>query len=146
MQVVGFNFEKITAEKKEQATGKIKINSNIKITNITEDKVKSFSIEVLKFGFEFSIEHLSEEDPKKQFGEIVFRGSIILTVDKKQQKEILKDWKSKKIPDSVRNPVYNIILSKANLKALQLEEELGLPTHIQMPKIASDQKDKSYTG
>jgi hypothetical protein len=54
---------------------------------------------------------------------------------------VLKKWKNKKIEDEVRVPLFNLILTKCNLKALQFEEEFGLPTHIPFPRV-SPQQDK----
>jgi hypothetical protein len=59
-------------------------------------------------------------------------------------KDILKKWKGKKLADETRIPLFNTILTKCNLKSLQLEEEFGLPTHIPMPRVQPPQEDKSY--
>ena len=50
-------------------------------------------------------------------------------------KEVLEDWKKKKLSDSFQEILFNIILRKANIKALELEEELNLPFHINLPSI-----------
>jgi hypothetical protein len=57
-------------------------------------------------------------------------------------KEILKQWESHIIPEEFKIPLFNIILKKSNFKALELEEDLLLPSHIPMPSIKpSEAKD-----
>ena len=143
MQVISFNFEKIQAERK-QAKGmqNMQINSNINIKNITQEEISIVKDKpVLKFDFEFSVNY------KPEIAEIVFRGFSLVLVEKDESKDILKKWKNKKISEEVRLPLFNLILTKCNLRALQLEEELNLPTHIPLPRIKPEQqKNQNYTG
>jgi len=50
-------------------------------------------------------------------------------------KEVLKGWKDKETTDDFRIFLFNIILRKSNIKALQLEDELALPPHIPLPSL-----------
>lgn len=141
MQVIGFNFTKISSERKKAPEGKIEIKSNINIKSIESEKVEMLKDrEVLKFTFDFAIEYTPN------IASLNFEGIILTTSDKNDKetpKEILKKWKTKKITDEVRLPLFNLIMTKCNLKALQLEEEFGLPTHVPMPRLAPPQ-DKTY--
>ena len=94
--------------------------------------------EVLKFTFAFTIEYTPETAVLK------FEGAILAILEKNQIKDTLKKWKTKKIPDEIRLPLFNNILTKCNLKALQLEEEFNLPTHVPMPRLAPPQEEKGY--
>lgn len=139
MQVIGFNFEKISAERKKTPEGKVEIKSNINIKSITPDKIELIKDkDVLKFSFDFAIEYSPE------IAKINFDGSVLVIAEKAKAKDILKKWKTKKISDEIRLPLYNMILTKSNLKALQLEEELGLPTHVPMPRLAPPQNSQGY--
>ena len=143
MQVISFNFEKIQAERKQaKGTQNMQINSNINIKNITQEEISIVKDKpVLKFDFEFSVNY------KPEIAEIVFRGFSLVLVEKDESKDILKKWKNKKISEEVRLPLFNLILTKCNLRALQLEEELNLPTHIPLPRIKPEQqKNQNYTG
>lgn len=142
MQIIGFNFEKIAAERKQskKPVANIEVSSNINITSITQEEIDlAKEKHALKFDFDFSINY------KPDLANISFNGFILLLVEKDDAKEILKKWKNKKIEDKIRIPIFNTVLTKCNLKALQLEEELNLPTHVPLPKIQS-QQNKSYTG
>ncbi len=141
MQVIGFNFEKINAEKKSKIKGKISINSNINIKSITQEKIIMVKDKpVLKFNFSFKVDY------KPNIAEINLDGFTMILMEKDEAKNTLKKWKKKEIPNEIRIPLFNLILAKSNLRALQLEEELSLPTHIPLPKIKPQQEDESSSG
>jgi hypothetical protein len=139
MQVIGFNFEKILAEKKKQPEGKIEIKSNINLKSIAQEKIDLIKDkEVLKFSFEFYVDYTPD------IAKITFEGFILAILEKNQIKETLKRWKTKKISDEIRIPLFNLILAKCNLKSLQFEEEFNLPTHVPMPQIQPQKNNQGY--
>jgi hypothetical protein len=139
MQIIGFNFDKIHAEKKKALQGKVEIKSNIQVKDISEEKVALIKDkDVLKFDFEFSIDYTPG------FAELILQGSILAIIEKDKVKEILKKWKSKKVSEEIRIPLFNLILTKCSLKALQFEEEFQLPPHIPLPKVANQQDNQNY--
>jgi len=143
MQVIGFGFEKINAERKnlKQVPQNISINSNISVKSITQEQVDIVKDKpVLKIDFEFTVDY------KPDFAQLIFRGFVVVATEKELAKEVLRRWKNKKLPDEVRLPLFNLILTKCNLKALQLEEELSLPTHIPMPRIKPEENNQNYAG
>jgi len=141
MRIIGFNFKKISAERKKNLKGKLEIKSNINIENIEKEKV-DIAGEVLKFYFINTIKY------EPGLAEIVFKGSILAMPEKSEDiKKILKEWKKKKIDENIQLFIFNFIMSKCNLKALQLEEEFALPPHVRMPKLTKKQPGKvNYTG
>lgn len=141
MQVIGFNFKKIQAEKKNLSKDKLTIDSNVNIQNITEEKIEAVKDKpVLKFDFNFIVNY------KPDVAEIKLQGMVLLMVEKDQSKMIFKKWKNKEVLEEIRVPLFNLILTKCNLKALMLEEELSLPTHIPLPRIKPQQNNTNYTG
>lgn len=142
MQIIGFNFEKILAEKKNITKGaKIQINSNINIKSIEQEKIDIVKDQsALRFNFEFKVDY------KPDIAEILLQGFVLVLVPKDESKNILKKWKKNEVPNDIRIPLFNTIMTKSNLKALQLEEELNLPTHIPLPKIRPEQPNQNYTG
>jgi len=141
MQILGFNFEKIREERKAQLQGKLEISSQIDVNDIIQEKLEIVKDQIpLKFGFDFTIKY------KPDVAEVSLSGSILFVTDKDKAKDILKKWKNKKIDEDLKIPLFNFIMTKCNLKALQLEEELTLPTHIPFPKLAPQQNQKPYTG
>ena len=134
MKIVGFGLDKISGEKKKPISGKLEVKSNLEILEVKKAELELMKKEAtLKFSFRYSILY------EPGFAELVFEGFIVLVVDESKSKDILKEWKKKKVEDDVRVPLFNIVMTKCNIKALQIEEELSLPTHIPMPRIQPPQ-------
>ena len=142
MKVIGFNFKKITVERKKEIQGKLEIKSNLQVDEIEKECI-GIAGEILKLHFGYSINY------EPGFAEISFKGIVLFLPEKEDVKKILKEWKKKKLPEEARLPVFNFIMSKCNLKALQFEEEFGLPPHIPMPRLTKQSaqgEQTNYTG
>ena len=141
--IVGFNFNKINVERKDMIKGKISISNNVSIKNI-EEKDLALGKEkqnALKFTFEFD----SKYEPN--IGDIILGGDILFVGDAKKAKEILDSWKKdKKIPKDVMTSVLNTVLTKCNIQALILSQEVNLPPPIPLPKVKRETEDKGYIG
>ena len=136
MKLIGFNFTKISVEKLKNISKDLKIDTSINIDSIEELKnelLKSKDV-FLNIKFNYKINY------KPDIAIIELAGNIALAIDSKLGKEILKDWKDKKIKDETRITLFNAILRKSNIRALQLEEEMNLPTHFQLPSLKQDKK------
>lgn len=138
MRILGFNFSKLSVERLKGKQGEISINSNVDIDDITE-----INEDILK-GQEKPIQidfiYLVKYEP--EIAKIDLKGTIILSLDEQQAKDVLKDWKKKKLSDEFRALVFNIILRKATIKALELEDEMNLPPHMPMPVIGNDKAEE----
>lgn len=137
MKLLGFNFKKINAERSVGNAKDVKISTNIDISDILspESDILKTKEDVLAVKFTFRIDY------NPNFGKVELIGDALLAIEPKLAKEIIKDWKDKKIPEEFRLPLYNLILRKSTLKALQLEEEIGLPLHMPLPVIGSAKKN-----
>jgi hypothetical protein len=133
MKLVGFNFNKISVEKEKQKPEKIKISSNIEISDIKEVVLKLVDSKekILNVSFSYSLNY------EPNFAKIDFNGSIMLSVDEKMAEEILSKWKDKETAQDFKLAVLNVIFKKCNVKALQLEEEMNLPFHLPMASLKS---------
>lgn len=123
MRLIGFNFNKISIERLNNKADKIKFNTKIDISSIEPLKsdVLKTKDEILKVDFVYSI--LYEPD----FAKLELAGNILLSVEPKIAKDVLKGWKNKETSEDFRIFMFNIILRKSNIKALQLEESLAFP-------------------
>lgn len=140
-QIIGFNFTKISGEryvspKESRDPKERKITTNILFTDIDKEKILVLKEEAVKISFKFSVAY----EPKR--ADLVLEGVILLKANQDDMKEVLKEWKKKKLPDELHLPLFNLILNKCTLKALQMEEELDLPTHIPLPKVSRNQPNK----
>ncbi len=141
MKIIGFSFKKIEAERKKNITGKLEIKSNLQIEDIEKETI-DIAGEILKISYIYSINY------EPGFAEIKFKGNVLAAPNNPEDiKKILKDWKKKKISEDLRIFIFNFIISKCNLKALQLEEEFSLPPHIPLPRLTKQtQQPANYTG
>ena len=138
MKLIGFNINKISAEKISSDFKGLKIENNIKIEEINSTKADFFKKEeeILQITFNYILNY------NPNLAKLAFSGSIILLVEQKEAKEILKQWENKEIAEDIKIPLFNFILKKTNLKALELEDELNLPLHIQLPSLKTQKKEK----
>lgn len=136
MKIIGFNLTKISAEKLSNKLEGVKINTNIDISDIKEVKSDFFNAKEKILGIKFT--NTINYDP--DFSKIELSGNILISIDKNTFEQILKDWKKKNIPEDFRLTIFNLILKKSSLKALQLEEELNIPLHMPMPSLKAPEK------
>ena len=132
MKIIGFNYTKVSAERIAKWQPSKKINTNIQITDIAKEETEVIKeAGILRVSFKFDVIY----EPKN--ATISFEGFVFLSLEANEAKEILKQWtKKKEINETARNGVVKFLWKKCNLKAFQLEEELNVPTHIQLPQIA----------
>jgi hypothetical protein len=136
MRLVGFNFRKMDLEKKSDNLKYLKISAGIDISDLKEVKSNLFnsSEEIIAVSFEYTINY------EKDIAVLKFYGNLLVSVESQQAKEVLKQWKDKKMPEDFRLSVFNLIFKKSSLKALQFEEELNLPPHIPFPSFKASKK------
>ncbi len=136
MKTIGFNLTKIHAENIDNNKSKNSADTNLEFLEVDKTKVDVMKDqEVLVFSFKFTVTYTESQEKKEKSGEVIFEGKIILATDKEETKEILKSWKKKEIADAIRTPLFNLVLQKCSVKALTLEEDVGLPSHIPLPNI-----------
>jgi hypothetical protein len=131
MKIVGFNFSKIRAERLKDSSEKLTINTEVDFPLFKETKQDILKTKdtLLEADFIYKVNY------EPEFALIHLEGKILFTLEPKLAKETLKGWKKKNIPDEVRIPLINIILKKASLKAMFLEDELNLPLHFPLPSF-----------
>ena len=129
MKIIGFNLTKISVKRKEKVEGKLELKQNIDIKTIDKEKIPISKDEALRIKFKFSVDYSND------MANVELEGSLLTLPEKDEMKTITKDWKDKKIANEIRIPLFNFIISKCNIKALSLEDEMGLPLHVPMPRI-----------
>jgi len=131
MKIIGFNFNKISIERFSDKLKDLKINSNIDIKNVAQLKQELFHTkeEIIEVKFGYGVDY------SPNIAKISLAGNIILLVDSKTAKKFIKEWKNKKIPEEHKLTIFNVVMKKANLKSIQLEDEMNLPLHINLPSV-----------
>jgi hypothetical protein len=136
MRLIGFNFDKISIERFQERVEELKFNTKVDISAI--NPLKSDIIrtkdELLKVDFVYSVLY------EPNFAKLELTGNIIISVESRIAREVLKGWKEKdkQTSEEFRLFMFNIILRKANIKALQLEEEMNIPPHIPLPSLTKE--------
>jgi hypothetical protein len=135
---MGFGFDKIHIEKKTDVPKGQEIKNRVNITSLKESKLILGSEEKtsLVIFFEYTVDY-------KNSGNLALAGHIFYFETSEKIKEIVTQWETKKTaPQDFARTIYGYIFAKTNLKALQLEEEVGLPQHIkiQPPTIKPSKK------
>ncbi|MDD5133252.1 MAG: hypothetical protein PHD81_01970 [Candidatus Nanoarchaeia archaeon] len=142
MPIVNFTITKIDAARlADELTGKLSIKSDLKIVNVAEEKLNISNQTALKFTFEFVIDY----EPK--FGKILLGGYLLYMPgsDENDAKTVVDTWKkTKKLDTKLMEALFNATLSKCNVKALVLSQEINLPPHIRLPVVVAEKSaDKS---
>lgn len=131
LKLIDIIFLRISAEKLKELAGlegKANIKADVKIKEVEKrDIERQKDKKILEIFFIFDVNY------EPGVARITIEGKVIAGADKNEAEEVIKEWKKSKAIKDVR--VYNIILHKCNLRALQLEDELKLPSHIPLPII-----------
>jgi len=138
MRIIGFNFTKVSAEKMKDNLENLKLNTEIDISDIIEVNAAMLKTKetILQINFFYKVKY------EPEIAEIDLRGNILLSVEAKQAKEFLKDWKKRKMSEMFRTIIFNLILRKSAPKSMQLEDEMNLPLHLPLPTLRLSKEDK----
>jgi hypothetical protein len=137
MKVVGFNFTKIEANKTPEFKLGFTVTTDIEFTDVKEHEMEMLKDgKVVTVSFLFRINY---KEKKKTLATVYFEGDISLSVTKEEAKDLAKQWKKKKLPNTFKIPFFNLILKRCTPKALIIEEDIGLPNHMPLPKIGPGQ-------
>jgi hypothetical protein len=137
MIYIGFNFSKILIERINDKKNGEKINTKLDISSMNKvDNTLNQNDSILSVKFSYSIEYSPDVAKIELDGNVLFTGSLE-DVDK-----TIKSWENKEMDDDFKLSLFNIILKKSNIKALELEDELNLPPHMPLFSIKKDQLKK----
>ena len=125
LKLMGARITGISATRNPKFSGKLSMTTNIKITNI--EKIKDAK-DAIKINYEYTIDY-------SELGEIKISGILFISSDQKTIKEILKQHKDKNYETPENLALTNLIIQKASIKAIELEDELSLPIHIKLPVL-----------
>jgi len=141
---VGFNFERILAEKKSPINKELRIKPNVVIKDV---KIEEANLggdkkqKLLKILFEY------QADYQPKIGNIEISGHLLYTGVQKEIEKIVDKWKKdKKMNDDILLQFLNTVLLRCNIKALSLSQEVNLPPQLRLPTINKKVDPKDYIG
>jgi len=135
MRIIGFGIKRILGEKNIVQNVKLSISQNINIKDVYKEKLDINGQEAIGVDFIFSIVY------SENIGKVEVEGNLLIHPEKEDLKEFSKSIKEKSIPDKFKPIVLNFIMSKCNIKALSIEDEINLPYHVPMPRLTPADKD-----
>tara|TARA_Y100000310_G_C20378241_1_gene666801 strand:- start:69 stop:500 length:432 start_codon:yes stop_codon:yes gene_type:complete len=133
MKLLAFNITKFGGERKPNFDGELEIKSNINIKDLEKFKPEGSKQESIKAEFQFSIIYTD-------LGKVEIEGVVFIGADSKTIKETIKEFKDKNLTTPMQVAIMNVIMQKSSIKALEIEEDLGLPPHIRLPVLQPQQK------
>ena len=143
MGVVGLNFNKLLVERKKAVSGKITINNNIAVKNVEERDLALGKNK--QSGLRFVFEFTSKYNP--DLANISIEGEVLYLEEAVKVKKIVEEWsKNKKIDKDMMADVLNSALTKCNVQALILANDVNLPPPLQLPRIEKKDKGSTYIG
>ncbi len=135
--IVGFHFTKLLVELHQPIQGKINVRNDLTIKEVKEQPLTGVKIshKTVSFQFAFTVSYTPH------IADILLVGDIYYAIEPKKADELLATWKSKrKVNADVSLEVLNYALQRCNIRALEMAQELSLPTHIPMPRVNLQQK------
>lgn len=135
MKLLNFRFTKISVEKLKDSLEKLKIENHIDISSV---ELKDIELPSKEKALE--VKFSSEIIYNPEIAKLEFKGNIVLGIEEKIANEFIESWKDKKIPESTRIALLNLIFERTSLKALELEDQVNLPIHLPFPKLLKDNK------
>lgn len=141
--IVGFEYHNIEVRRSRRVQSNIKVKHNLSFEEVKLVHLPRFDKKpAIELQFTFTVDYTPD------VAKIVIGGNIIYTHTKDIVERAIKTWeKDKKLIPDVSLEVLNSILTKCNVKALELAEELNLPAHIPLPQLnVAQQKYGEYIG
>lgn len=153
MQIIGFNFTKISGEKIEKSLSpNTKKTLDFRFDEIEQEKAVDFlkdssAIKVLfKHTLHYEPIDSQQKEKKKNLkkeAELTFEGNLLLSLNFKEAEEINKLWKKKQISPEMRIFLSNFILSKCTPKTLELQQLLNIPSHLSLPRLNLNKQENN---
>ncbi len=133
MTIVGFNYTKLSVERKNTSpSGNITITNNLGVKDVEKAQL-SLGInkqDGLRFMFNYNIKY------GDGFAEMNFEGELLYLTNKDQVAEVINSWKTdKKVPDDILVKVLSQVMEKCTLQAIILANEVHLPSPVRLPKL-----------
>jgi hypothetical protein len=132
--IVGFNVDRIEAEKDQEIQGNLQINYVPQIKEVSSVSVNAFDEEVAKIDFTFTVEYTAGEQVQ---AEIVIEGNVLWNGD---TEGIIENWEdSGELPEKIRAPLMNDLYRKLISESVGIADTLNMLPPIPTPQVQQDQ-------
>jgi len=135
MTIIATNFLSIEA-KREAKLGKVTIKNNLSIADVVKMNMNFGNVK--QEGLRFVYKYESTYAPK--VGSIKIEGDVLYVEAPEKCKELLEQWKTKKLDQKVMAEIMTTALRKCSIKALNLSQDLNLPSPIKIPRAVAQKE------
>lgn len=134
MSVAGIQIRKCNAERKNVGGGKVSIDNNMTLQDVTEKSMVGKKQGGVAFSFNFLADYINEQ--KVSVASITMEADVFYVDEPGKAKEVVDIWKKNKTVDkAVLRDAMNLAMDRCNVAAILLSREMELPPPIPMPKI-----------
>jgi hypothetical protein len=128
--IVGFNVDRIEAEKEQEVQGNLQINYVPQIEDVSSVSVNAFDEEVAKIDFTFTVEYTAGE---KVQADIVIEGNVLWNGD---TEELVETWEeSEELPEKIQAPLMNDLYRKLISESVGIADTLNMLPPIPTPQV-----------
>ncbi len=130
MAIVGFNFTKITGEKKTDPTNKLNIDRSVNIQKVDGSHltIGTQRQNGLVISFLYKVTYAPD------LGSIELNGNLFYIASEEKIKDALGVWKGQSVlPKDVMNQVLQAVFIRCNIQALIVSKDLALPPPFPLP-------------
>lgn len=132
--IVGFNVDRIEAEKEQNVQGNLQINYVPQIEDVSAVSVNAFDEEVAKIDFTFRVEYTAGDQVQ---AEIVIEGNVLWNGD---TEEVVDTWEEdEELPENIRAPLMNDLYRKLLSESVGIADTLNMLPPIPTPQVQQDQ-------
>jgi hypothetical protein len=132
--IVGFNVDRIEAEKQQNVQGNLQINYVPEIENVSSVSVNAFEEEVAKIDFTFTVEYAAGDQVQ---AEIIIEGNVLWNGD---TEELVDTWEeSEELPENIQAPLMNDLYRKLISESVGIADTLNMLPPIPTPQVQQDQ-------
>lgn len=132
--IVGFNVNRVNAEKAENVQGDVQINYVPNIKDVSSVSVPAFDEPVAKIEFSFKVEYkIGESVP----AHIEMGGNILWNQD---TENVVETWQNQgDLPENIRAPLMNDMYRKLLSEATGISQTLNMLPPIPTPQVQQNQ-------
>ncbi len=146
MKIITLQFTKLLAERFSQLKD-ASITTQINFTNVEKDSLSILKENnLMKISFNYSLAYSRKQkskEPEEKEAEISFHGFVLVSVSEDEQKEFENSWKKNHLPQMYFEVLFNLILRRCSIKAIPLQEELGVPSpFVRIPPVKVKNQNK----
>ncbi|MFB6242276.1 MAG: hypothetical protein ABEJ36_05770 [Candidatus Nanosalina sp.] len=132
--IVGFNVDRIEAEKEQEVQGNLQINYVPKIEDVSSVSVNAFDEEVAQIDFTFTVEYTAGDQVQ---ADIVIEGNVLWNGD---TEELVDTWEeSEELPEKIQAPLMNDLYRKLISESVGIADTLNMLPPIPTPQVQQDQ-------